>query len=130
MVQWIGLGAFIAVVWVQSLVRVLRSNKLCSTARKQKQTHKNPPNLYWTEPQQLRGCLLQQISDAAMLTNKHSMVRALFLLFVWLADFCSRRHCLLGRLYLPIKQEGIKDNKMLRVNNFQVDLISLKNAIR
>ena len=35
-VQWLGLGAFTAVVWVQSLVRELRSCKLRGTAKKKK----------------------------------------------------------------------------------------------
>ena len=41
-VQWLGLHAFTAVVWVRSLVRELRSHKLCSAAKKQKQTNKKP----------------------------------------------------------------------------------------
>ena len=36
MVQWLGLGAFTAVAWVQSLVGELRSYKLCSAAKKKK----------------------------------------------------------------------------------------------
>ena len=33
-VQWLGLGAFIAVAWVRSLVGELRFHKLCSMAKK------------------------------------------------------------------------------------------------
>ena len=34
MVQWLGFGTFIAVVWVQSLVGELRSHKLRDVAKK------------------------------------------------------------------------------------------------
>ena len=37
-VQWSGLGTFTAGAWVQSLVRELRSRKLCGAARKKKDT--------------------------------------------------------------------------------------------
>ena len=36
MVQWLGLGAFNARTWVQSLVGELRSHKLCGEAKKKK----------------------------------------------------------------------------------------------
>ena len=39
-VQWLGLGTFIAGAWVQSLIE-LRSCKLCSTARKKKKKEKH-----------------------------------------------------------------------------------------
>ena len=35
-VWWLGIGAFTAVVWVQTLVRELRSCKLCGVAKKKK----------------------------------------------------------------------------------------------
>ena len=35
-VQWSGLDAFTPVAWVQFLIRVLRSHKPCSTAKKEK----------------------------------------------------------------------------------------------
>ena len=36
MALWLGLSAFTARAWVQSLVRKLRSLKLCSVAKKEK----------------------------------------------------------------------------------------------
>ena len=36
-VQWLGLSAFTVGAWVQSLVRELKSHKLCSMAKKKKQ---------------------------------------------------------------------------------------------
>ena len=35
-VRWLGLGAFTAMIWVQSLVRKSRSYKVCGTAKKLK----------------------------------------------------------------------------------------------
>ena len=36
MVQWLGLGTLLPWPWVQSMVRELRSHKLCSVAKKNK----------------------------------------------------------------------------------------------
>ena len=41
-VQCLGLGAFTVVAWVQSLVRELRSHKLCGQKTTNKQTNKYP----------------------------------------------------------------------------------------
>ena len=40
MVQWLGLGAFIAGAWVQSLVGELRFHKPCSEAKRKKKAIK------------------------------------------------------------------------------------------
>ena len=37
---WLGLGAFIAVAWVQSLIGEQRSHKLCSMVKKKKKKKK------------------------------------------------------------------------------------------
>ena len=39
-VQWLGLSAFTARAWVQSLVRELRSHKLCGMAKNKRVRHK------------------------------------------------------------------------------------------
>ena len=41
MVQGVGLGAFTARTWVQSLVEELRSHKPCGMAKKRKNTREN-----------------------------------------------------------------------------------------
>ena len=50
-VQWSGLGAFIAIVWVQPLVGELRSHKPPGMARKKKKKRKiNELNILETGP--------------------------------------------------------------------------------
>ena len=46
MVQWLGLGTFTARPWVQSLVKELRSHKLCGEAKKKKKDNKKRKGLW------------------------------------------------------------------------------------
>ena len=45
MVQWVGLGAFTARTWDQSLVGELRSHKPCGMAKKRKKKYQGKQNV-------------------------------------------------------------------------------------
>ena len=57
-VQWLGLGTFTAVAWVQSLVTELRSHKLCGMIQKKKKSNHSLRIVTWNNNQKIPMFLL------------------------------------------------------------------------